>query len=134
MVPGFAAAAAAIYATQAKDESKCASSVWETACQYSISSGCDASVESLSVRSTVLIRSSMNVPLYMVFSCLPNLGSSFLNSFRRPQFRASRPRVAINLFLTRRHWLLCQHPVLTLLHSLAEGIFHDAVFQRVKAD
>src|SRR5260370_4048754 len=56
------------------------------------------------------------------------------NSLRRPQFCAAGPRVAINLFFSGRHWFLCQQPVLPQLRALAHRIFHDAVFQRVKAD
>ena len=59
---------------------------------------------------------------------------SFPNSFRCPQLRASRPRVRSDLFFTRRHWLFRQQLVLPQLRALSHRIFHDAVFQRVKAD
>src|SRR5205807_6852799 len=49
-------------------------------------------------------------------------------------FRAACPRITIALFFTRRDWLLCQHAEITLMHPFAEGIFHDAVFQRMKTD
>jgi len=57
-----------------------------------------------------------------------------LNFFRRPQFRAARPRIAIALFFSCRQRLLRQQTEVTLLRSIAEGIFHDAIFQRVKTD
>src|ERR1700676_4595880 len=57
-----------------------------------------------------------------------------LTSFRRAQFRASRPRIAINLFFSGGHRLLGQQLVVTLLHSLTKSIFHDAILQRVEAD
>ena len=69
---------------------------------------------------------------------LPNVcrlsSSALLNSFRRPHLRAARPRIAINLFLPGGHWLLRQQLVVTLLRAFAEGIFHDAVLQRVETD
>ena len=56
------------------------------------------------------------------------------NFFRRPQFRAARPRIAIALFFSCRYWLLRQQTEGTLLHSFAEGILYDAIFHRVKTD
>src|SRR5438876_3447717 len=53
---------------------------------------------------------------------------------RCPQFCAAGPRVAINLFFSGSYWLFCQQPVLPMLHALAYRVFHDAVFQGVKAD
>src|SRR2546423_5473921 len=58
----------------------------------------------------------------------------FSSSFHRPQFRTARPRIAINLFFFGSHWFLDQQPVVPLLCSFSEGIFDDAVLQRVKAD
>ncbi len=57
-----------------------------------------------------------------------------LNSFRRAQLRAARPRIAIDFFFPSDHRLLGQQLVVTLLHAFAKGIFHDAVLQRVEAD
>src|SRR5271169_5861813 len=56
-----------------------------------------------------------------------------LNFFRRPQFRAAGPRIAIAFFFRCCHRLLGQYPeVLVLNTAFAEGILYDAVFQRVK--
>src|SRR5439155_5515070 len=46
----------------------------------------------------------------------------------------ARARIAINLFLSGSHWLFDQQPVVPLLYPFAEGIFYDAVLQRVKTD
>ena len=58
----------------------------------------------------------------------------FSNSFRCSQLRTARARIAINLFCFGSHWFLDQQPVVPLLNSFAEGVFDDAVLQRVKAD
>jgi len=57
-----------------------------------------------------------------------------LNFFHRPQLRAAGPWVAIAFLVRCRHRLFRKLPVVALLHSLAEGIFYDAVFERVKTD
>ena len=56
------------------------------------------------------------------------------NFFRRPQFRAAGPRVAINLCLRRRHRLTREHVVDALRCAGAKRIFHLPVFQRMEAD
>src|SRR6202162_4078609 len=56
------------------------------------------------------------------------------NFFRRPQFRAARPRIAIALFYRCRYRLLRQQTEVTLLRRFAEGIFHNAILERVKTD
>src|SRR5712691_1237847 len=58
----------------------------------------------------------------------------WLNSFRRPHLCAARPRIEIDLFLSGGHGLFRQQFVVTLLHAFAQGIFYDAVLQRVETD
>ena len=57
-----------------------------------------------------------------------------LNFFGRSQFRAAGPRIAIALFSSCRNWLFRYDTEVTLLIPFAEGIFHNAVFQRMKTD
>src|SRR5579863_1977685 len=56
------------------------------------------------------------------------------NSFRSPQLRAARSWIPIDLFCSSRHRLLGEQSIVALPHSVAEGVFHNAVLQRVKAD
>src|SRR5581483_7241313 len=69
-------------------------------------------------------------------TAMPGAPAGFpeLNFFRRSQFRAARPRVAITLFFSGCHWLFCQHTEVSFVNPFAEGIFDDAVFQRMKTD
>src|SRR5215470_15925992 len=56
------------------------------------------------------------------------------DSFGRAQFRAARSRVAIDFCFTRSHGLSGQQAVETLFRSVAEGVFHHAVLERVETD
>ena len=62
----------------------------------------------------------------------PRAGS--LDLFRCPQFRAACPRIAIAFQFSCRHRLFGQHTEVALSGALAKCIFHDAIFQRMKAD
>src|SRR5579862_6476606 len=57
-----------------------------------------------------------------------------LNLFRCPQFRAARPRITIALPFSCRNWLFRQQTEVTHLCPFAEGIFYDAVLQRVETN
>src|SRR4051812_13823898 len=56
-----------------------------------------------------------------------------LNSLCGPKLRASGPRVRSDLVITGRQWLFRQQLVLPQLRAFTHRIFHNAVFQRVKA-
>src|ERR1700746_4068900 len=70
-------------------------------------------------------------------TAMPGAPAGFpeLNSFRCPQFRAAGPRVAIGFLFRFRYRLFRQDAVVhVLIPAFAEGIFYDAVFQRMKTD
>src|ERR1700757_1249311 len=70
-------------------------------------------------------------------TAMPGAPAGFpeLNSFRRPQFRAAGPRIAIAFPFRCRYRLLRQDAVVhVLIRAFSEGILYDAVFQGMKAD
>src|SRR5580700_4972068 len=77
-----------------------------------------------------------NLKARHAITAVPGTPAGFpeLNFFRRPQFRAACPRIAIAFFLCCRHRLLRQQTEVTLLRALAEGILYDAILQRMKTD
>src|ERR1700722_19917479 len=92
--------------------------------------------------STIASKSQIIVPVYISFASTfgflprnPQEQLALSNSLRRPQLRAPGSRVAIALLFRCCRRFFGQHPEVPALHStLAEGIFYDAVFQRVKTD
>src|SRR3954471_24794696 len=59
---------------------------------------------------------------------------SKLNSLRRSQLRAACPRIAFDFLVPCRYRLLCKDAVGAITCALSHRVFHDAVFERVKAD